>query len=325
MTAVFGLLRIPALALVVGGALAGCVSTDVSGRHVTRLGPLRAALVHPASASAEPLLLDVGRDVLDDAELERMKGELSGYFGEATARIANELAPTTSPRGIARVQRCSLSAAPTRRATVYVARCRVALFVDDVPVVEVEASAERRARARAVTEERAAEIRKLTRNPLLDYDDSRQALESALEEALRLLVSGAEPNVNERDPTHVPAAVFDQEAMRADALRRLSRDQGDALAAACIDLGRFGTATDGLALAPHIEHESALVRRACATSIGELGAKDALSALEQHEPDPDPAAAAAIQLAKERLRALYPDLPPAPSKPSNSSTEGGGV
>jgi hypothetical protein len=116
----------------------------------------------------------------------------------------------------------------------------------------------------------------------------------------------------------------DEAAMREDALRRLSRDEGPARAAACVDLGRFGVVTDGAALAEHLDDESALVRRACATSIGELGAKDAYGALVAHGDDPDAAARDAIDLAKARLRALYPDLPDEPSKPSNSSTEGGG-
>ncbi len=309
----------------------GCASTEVRGRHVTRLGPLRSAPLHPAGAADEPLLLEAGRDVLDDAELARMKGELARYFQDTTARLANEHAATTSARGLARVQRCTLSASPTPRATVYLARCRVALEVEGVPVASVEASAERRTRARAVSEARAAEIRALTRNPLLEYDDARGALESALDEALRLLITGAAPERDELDPLGAPAVAVDEAAMREDAVQRLAKHEGPALAAACIDLGRYGTAADGIALAAHLDDDSALVRRACATAIGELGAKDAYPALQRRSADVDKAAGAAIELAKQRLRALYPDLPPderppeTSSKPSNSSTEGGGV
>lgn len=317
------LLPLAALALATS-----CASTDLSGRHVTRLGPLEGAAVHPASASSEPVVLDAGREVLDDDEHARMRTELAGYFQGATRRISREHARAVPPRGVARVQRCTLSGAPTPRATIYLARCRVALELDGLPVVEVEATAERRTRARAVSEERAAEIRKLTRNPLLEYQDARAALESALDEALRLLVTGAEPAAATRDPMPLrdaeAAADVDEGAMREDALRRLSRDTGPARAAACIDLGRFGTAADGAALAAHLDDESALVRRACATSIGELGAKDAYGPLALHGDDPDPAARDAIDLAKARLRALYPDLLEEPSKPSNSSTEGAG-
>lgn len=313
--------------------LAGCASTDLSGRHVTRLGPLADAAVRPASASPEPVVLDAGREVLDDEEHARLRGELTGYLQDATRRISDEHAAALPPRGVARVQRCTVSGAPTPRATIYLARCRVALELDGLAVIEVEATAERRTRARAVTEERAAEIRKLTRNPLLEYEDAKAALESALDEALRLLVTGAEPAVAQHDPMPLregdveAAANVDEEAMRADALRRISRDQGPALAAACVDLGRFGQPSDGAALAAHLDDESALVRRACATAIGELGAKEAYGALVERGADPDRAARDAIELAKSRLRALYPDLPDepsTPSAPSKSSTEGAG-
>lgn len=303
---------------------ASCASTDLSGRHVTRLGPLRDAGVHPAAAADEPVLLDAGREVLDDTEHERMREELAEHFREATRRIAKEHASALPPRGVARVQRCTLSGAPTPRATIYLAHCRVALELEGLAVVEVEATAERRTRARAVTEEQAAEIKKLTRNPLLSYEDARLALESALDEALRLLVTGEEPRQPMSDPMLPESAPpVDEGAMRADALRRLARESGPARAAACIDLGRFGTAEDGLAMAEFLDDESALVRRACATTIGELGAKDAYGALIRRGEDPDPAANEAIQLAKARLRALYPDLPVELSKPSKSSTEGG--
>lgn len=309
-------------AVVASAVLGGCASTDLGGRHVTRLGPLRAGLVHPAGIDGEPILLQVGPDVLDDDEMERMTADLASYFASATSRIASEHASETEPKGTARVQRCSLRASPTPRATVYLARCRVALELGGVPVVEVEAHAERRARARAVTEEQAKEIKKQVRNPLLDYEDSRAALQSALDEALRLLVTGAEP----RPLPGEAEIVVDEQAMGASARRRVTTESGPALAAACVDLARFGDDQDGAALAPHLEDESALVRRACATAIGELGAKDAYDALRRQEGDPDPQAAAAIALALQRLRALYSDLPDdEPSKPSKSSTDGGGV
>jgi hypothetical protein len=198
----------------------------------------------------------------------------------------------------------------------------VALLLDGVPVVEVEASAARKARARAVSEKEAARIRTLTRNPLLSFEDSQRVLESGIDAAVELLLTGVAPVALEGEAP----AVFDGALMRADALRRLAEERGAGRAAAAVDLGRWGTPSDGAPLVGHLDDEDPLVRRACASSLGELGAREGHEALAGLGGDPDPKVQAAVALALLRLEALYPDLPRSSSRPSPSkrSTVGGG-
>jgi acyl-coenzyme A thioesterase PaaI-like protein len=296
-----------------------CVSTQVSGREITRLAPLREAPIRPASAEGGKLVLDAGTDALDDEELQAMQAELAAHLADEVAGAASWSAGPA--RGAVRVQRCMLRVGLGRRYSTYVARCRVAHTIDGTVVVEAEAEAVRRAGAKAVTKARGAEIRALVarggRNPLVSYDDSRQALRSALSGALRVLVTGEALRAeDEPAPTPVDGAL-----MRRDALRRLERSRGEALAAAAVDLGRWGSPDDGAHLLPLLDDGEPLVRLAAATSIGELGTKRAWSALNARRDDTDPRVSRAVELALARLRALYPELSDAPS---NSSTAGGG-
>jgi hypothetical protein len=306
------------VALVLLGLLAACAETHVSGREVLRLAPLRESTPPPGAAAPE-VILDAGSDALTDDELARLQTHLAQHLAAAVERSGARA--TVAPRGTARVQRCALRAGAGRRNTTYLARCRVALLWDGVPVVEAEAEAVRLTGARAVTKERANEIRKGLargeRHPLLSYDDARLALEAALDAAVKIAVTGDVPRA-EGEPA--PVAV-DVPLMRKDALRRLERDRGPALAAAAVDLARWGEPEDGAALLPLLDDGDPLVRRAAATALGELGARAGWVPLHERRDDRDEKVAAAIHLAIARLSALYPELS---EVPSNSSTAGGG-
>ena len=304
----------------------GCASTELKGRDILRLGPLRGAAVHPHGAFDEPLPLAARPDALTDEEIDALSRRLSARFDERVRARAKELAPGSAALGTARVHRCALRASAGRRNTVYEARCWVALEVDGVVVVEVESRATRFAPPRAVSEAEAARIRTLPRNPLLSVADSEAALLSALDHAAVLLVAapalddaGAPPGDASRDPA------LDEALVRRAALTRAEQEGERERLAASADLARWGRPEDAPALLPLLDDKRPRVRQAAATALAELASPASYAALYRRRNDSDPGARAAIELALSRLRALYPDLrEPDTAGPSNSSTTGGG-
>jgi hypothetical protein len=305
------------LALLLGGA---CASTERTGRDVLRVAPLRERPARPAAVHEELPYVDAGADILDDDELERVRADLRRSLEAAVTELGAEQ-PAQRALGTARVQRCTLKGAPTPRRTLYVARCRVALEVRGVAVLEVEAEAQRSARARAVSEAEAERIRGLVRNPLLSYEDSRAALDSAVRAAVEQLIAGE--LADDADDEEL-LAVITPAAMRANARDRLGGGGARDRAAAAVDLARWGTSEDAALVAPLLDDEDALVRRAAATALGELLDVRTRAALAAHVEDPDPLVADAVKTALARLDALYPSEPD-PIEPSKSSTEGGDV
>jgi hypothetical protein len=299
-----------ALFLVVALAAVGCVRVQTETRDILRVSPLRGAQIAPPSLDDEPALISAGADALTDDEITAAQSAIRARLSAVLA----EAAPGREVRGARlRVERCALTAGAGRAATVHRAKCRVSLRAGDAVLAAHSATVVREGPAKAVTEERAKQIRKMTRNPLLVYDES----ERALTDAVALATAGILAH----------AADEPQPILRASALRDLKDDERvPTLAAAAVDLARYGATEDAPALIPHLEHEHALVRRAVATALAELLHQDAYPALVARlQNEEEDAVRVPLQQAIERTRALYPDLPAYPVRPapSKSSTEGG--
>ncbi len=295
-------------ALVVVAMLgAGCATTDVKGREILRVAPLRRTVVVPQQASAAAPRLDAGTDALTDEELPPVAERTGAAFADAFSAQAAATTTTKTAPGEARLLTCRLRAGPGKAYTVYEARCRAALVLADAPIVEVEATAVRRVRARGVTPGEAARIAKLVRNPLLDRDDSAAALAAAARAAATLLAGGALPT-DDRAPA--PKRLSDDEARalaKAKLLRATSKvDQ----AAAALDLGRAGTPEDGVEIAAFMDDDDVVVRRAVASALGELLDPRTIDALHAHVDDEDPIVRRLVQAALLRLYAFFPDRRP---------------
>lgn len=313
------------LTLVTGclvSASLGCVSTEVESRRILRLGPLRGVAVTPAAfatplpeAEASPQVLDGEERRLVAQRLETHVRELVAITSGADASLLG-----TFLLGTLRVDRCTLAGAARREATYFEARCWVTLEIDGESIARVEARARRRTAARALSEAEAKRLRPDERSPLLALAHSEAALRSSLTAAVRLLLL---------DVTEEPGEVDAQErdrltrerAFAAAARARLGVERGPALAGACVDLGRFGGASDGIAVARLLQDPHPLVRRACADAAGELAAREAGEALVGLLEDDDEEVARAAATALRRVKALYPRSDARPG-PSNSSTEG---
>lgn len=301
---------------------AGCATTELTGRDVLRVAPLRDSPVRPLTAEEAPLLLEASADALSDDELAALAARLPAHFDERVRTHAGALAGDVAPRGTARVRRCTVEAGAFPQHTIYRARCWVALEVSGVSLVEVEAEATRFARARAVTEDEAARIRALVRNPLLSVEDSEEALKSALDHAALLLIGG-EPKAS---PSDAEAPAVDEELIRRTALANAAEEGEAARMAAATDLARWGQSEDATALLPLLDDERPRVRRAAALALAELSSPASYAALSAKRDDADPQTRAAVDVALARLRALYPDLrAPRAAGPSKSSTPGAGV
>lgn len=286
---------------VVTAAATGCTHVDVKGRELFRLGPLRDAVVSAASVEERPVPIDAGTDALTDEELDVIARALPTALRGSVDRVATE--HRARRLGVAQIQGCRLRAGPGKTATLYVARCRVRLSVDDVTVIEVQTEALRRAPVKPVSEEEAAEIRKIVRekgrNPLLSADDSRRALEAALEGAALLLVDGALPPAENGPPAPRVVPRAEKAALARDRIAR----PGDPRAA-LFDLRSSGLPDDAGRAMPFLSHADPAVRVAAVDALGELCAAWTAEKIEPLTvPDVDTAEVrAAAARALERLR-----------------------
>jgi hypothetical protein len=231
-----------------------CASTEVKGRETLRVAPLRQMVVVPQTTERSSPLLDAGTNVLTDDELAALVTELPDFLARGFAR---EESTGSATWGAARVVSCRVDAGAGRAHTVYEARCRVQLLVGGEPVAEVHSQAVRRVRARAISEDEAKEIVQLERNPLLEVDDTRAALESCLAAAAQLL-SGRplEPTTTGFRLATVPFA-----ERRRLALLRYHRAHGgdgggDDVRAALHDLAHAGLAEDAALIARSLERKA---------------------------------------------------------------------
>ena len=279
----------------------GCASVDVKGRETLRLGPLRDVALVPTAVAPEAVALDAGADALTDEELAPIAAALPGELARAlTSRAAT--ASAARALGTARIDGCRLRAGPGRVHTVYEARCRVSVTVGDVVVAEVHAEALRRVRARAISQDEAAAIRKLVRNPLLSADDARSALVSALDAAATLLVDG----MLQPSPDAPPVASLPRSERAALARTSLARAGGAAPArAALFDLSTSGAPADAEAVLPYLSHDDVMVRVAAVDALGELCAPWTAERLEpltaEHTDEPPVRTAATRALARVRV------------------------
>lgn len=304
------------LTLVTGWLLSaslGCVSTQLESRRIMRLGPLRGSTLNPASVATPLPEAEAPSSVLDAEERRHLAQQLEAHVRDAAAMASDADAP---PLGTLRVERCTLAGAARRDATYFEARCWVTLELNDEPIARVEARARRRTPARALSETEAKRLKPQNRSPLLALWHSEETLRSSLSEAVRLLLRDVS-----RDEEQDQVRVAQEAALAAAARARLGTALGPVLAGACVDLGRYGGASDGIAVTRHLNDAHPLVRRACADAAGELGAHEAGDALVFLLEDEDADVARAAATALRRVRAFYP-TPGARPGPSNNSTEG---
>jgi hypothetical protein len=273
-------MRILSLTLVLF-SLFGCAETEVRGRDVLRVAPLRIeGALQPRPNTEGALVLEAGRDVADDDELAQLTREIPLAFTDEIAKTRGRVTDAT-----ARLDHCRLRAGPGRQYTIYRAKCRASLVRHGVTLIVVEAEAVRRVRSQAVTRDEAKEIRKMVRNPLLDVDDSQAALADAARAAARRLT---DPRMAAQSELSLESAPLDDEEGRKLAAARLARaKRPEEFAAALVDLARYGRADDGALVLPLLTHEHALVRRAAALAAGELGAPQAMAALQALLDDTD--------------------------------------
>ncbi|MFZ9889997.1 MAG: HEAT repeat domain-containing protein [Myxococcota bacterium] len=298
------------------GASVGCVCTDVESRRITRLGPLRGAVVSPAALATPLPETEAPLDVLDTEERRQLMERLEAHVRDVAAAAKAEGNDESASLGTLRVDRCTLFGAAQREATYYEARCWVSLDVDGEAVARVEARARRRTPARGISAAQAQALRAQQRSPLLALEHSEGALRASLSAAVRLLLLDATTD----EPTARVRGLAESQLV-ADARARVLSAEGTSLASACVDLARYGRASDGGAVSKHLTHPHPLVRRACADAAGELGANEAREALLVLLGDNDDDVVQAATRALRRLDALYP-MPEARPGPSKSSTEG---
>jgi hypothetical protein len=285
----------------------GCAHVDVKGREVLRVGPLRGVPVVAETVAPGPVRVDAGTDALTDDELADIQAALPAALQASFDRLAHERSARRV--GAAHVDGCKLRAGPGKTATMYVAKCAIHVEVDGVSVVEVHAEALRRMPARAVSEEDAKAIRKLVRNPLLSADDSKKALEAALDAAAILVVDGALPPREDAPPSSPPLSREERLRLARERVARLSSSEKPASSsdaqAALFDLRSAGGPDDVERVLPLLSHADAAVRAAAVDAIGELCAPGALEKIEPLavESADDALVTASARRAVARLRA----------------------
>ena len=290
-------------AVVVVALLApSCAQTDLRGRDVLRVAAYRQPGALSVAASAAAPRIDAGTDALTDDELRAVADAVGARFAAAVGENPGDV----DVDGEARVTSCRLRAGPGRAVTLYEAKCRAAIVLRGVPLVEVETIAVRKVRAKGVTPGEAARIAKMERNPLLTVDDARAALESAATAAAALIVTGRPPRRAD-DEVDPPLRLADDEARRLALLKLDRSTSSDEQAAAAVDLGRAGRPEDAAELVPFLDDDSVLVRRATAAALGQLLDARALPSLQAKRDDPDPLVRRLIELAIERTYALFPE------------------
>jgi hypothetical protein len=242
---------------------AGCAHVDVKGRETFRVGPLRGVPI--AAVDVVPkVVVDAGSDALTDDELAKVESELPQALSASFDRLAHDR--NARRVGTARVDGCRLDAGRAKTGTLYAARCKVALVVDEVGVVEVHAEA-------LVTNVdvfgrptgEGAGVN--GRNPALSADDAERALAAALDAAAVLVVDGELPIVE--DETRAQQAAPMPRAQRAELARARLRAGGDAKAA-LFDIRSAGTPSDADSVLPFLDNNDDGVKSAAVDALGEL-------------------------------------------------------
>lgn len=256
------------------------------GHDVLRVGVLRDTPVVPLRVAPEPVSLDAGSDALTDEELDALARELPRVLDEAFRGLPVDLQKAARV-GTAHVAGCRLRAGPSPSDTVYMARCRIKLVVDGTVLAAVEAEAVRRTLTRAISPaERDAHGRD-GRSPLLAFDDSRRALEAALEAAARVLATGSTSREDQeaRALSRTGRAALARarvERLRApttDGASGSEPDETKRVRAALFDLRAVGRPDDATRVEPFLAHTSVEVREDAADAIGELCAPASAPAL----------------------------------------------
>lgn len=264
----------------------------------------------PATVSSAPVAIDAGTDALTDEELQALATTLPPVLEAALARAAAATGHALRRAGEARIVSCRLRAGPSPARTLYLARCRVKLSVDDVPLVAVEAEALRQTPTRAVPARSPQGAAAASRNPQLTLEDARIALEASIDAAARLLVAEPAPTTA---ATGAPAqAVVPRPTRAVLARERMARiestrgpHEGSALRAALFDLRSAGSPEDAPRVTPFLAHPDADVRAAAAEALGELCEGSSAAALEATLADgaSDGRLRATVVRALERIRA----------------------
>lgn len=283
----------------------GCTHVDVKGREVFRVAPLRDVPVAALAVDPAPVTLDAGTDALTDEELGDIARALPAALGASFDRLAGER--QARRLGQARIVGCRLRAGPGRAFTVYEARCRVKLDVDDVTVIAVEAQALRRAPVKPISEEEAERIRKLVRNPLLSAEEGRQALVAALDAAAVLVVDGALPLREDGPPQPKAVPRATRAALARERMTKLA--SGGDPRVALFDLRSAGDPGDAERVLPLLQATDPIVRAAAVEALGELCAPATAAPIEALPADEDERVKDAAARALERLRACG-KLPP---------------
>ncbi len=282
---------------------AGCAETSVRGRDILRTGPFRD---HPGLAARPadgPTKIDAGTNVLTDDELTAAERAV----GAAFAAAVQQHGPAPDSALQARLVGCKLDAGSSRKSTVYRARCRAALAIDDEVFVMVESRAERRERSRAITRDEAEALQQQVRDFTLEYEKSVEVMnEAARFAALRLLdPARAVDRLPDDDRPHKPR-IPDAE-QRARAQQQLSTfgpaDPWPDKLAALSELTRTGRPPDVTHCLRHENDPTPRVRAGVGLCLAELLGPGSEAALERlaRDPDPDVARAARLGLRRHKI------------------------
>jgi hypothetical protein len=278
----------PSLAAVVGlllcVLLGACSTIESRVRVVSRAGTVHDVVVIPALDTATPIRVAAGADVLTDAELADFQARLPALL--KASLDATALSASTDPigsigilkRGHLQIVRIRVKAAVGRHQHRILADCRLRVQHGADMLVDVEGTAVAVVQARNVS---VVELDGIIdemknhggRNPLLQAEDTEEAVVAACTSALAAIVDDSRPDdaVVDAGAGRGAARVARKEARlqrRRRALERLADEvvrtprQHDALAAALVDVGDTGGVGDAPAIGAFLHDAHPLVKKA---------------------------------------------------------------
>lgn len=277
-TAFLPVIRAVAVGVAVVVLAAGCVTSETRVRVVSRAGALRDVVVVPGVPTA-PVRIVAGADALTDSELVALQQALP-------ERLQTAVVLAGVPVGELQAVRIRVKAAPGREQHRTVVDCRLRLKVGDDVIADVEGTTVQLVQARNLSvvelDGIVAEMAKNGgRNPLLEVEDTENAIVQACTAALNAIVDERLPA--DVDVDRQNGAGFAKEARRvqqADRRRRAvsrleaellkSPRRHDVVAASLVDIGDVGIVADATPVAGFLYDDNALVRRAAESAFSSL-------------------------------------------------------
>ena len=244
-------------------AVTGCTHVDVKGRETFRVAPLRGVTVGPVSVDPSMVDIDAGTDALTDEELK----DIAASLPQSLAASFDARAPSKRV-GTAHIEKCRLRAGPGKSFIVYEARCKVAIDLDGVVLLEVHGEGLVRVSSALLSSTSTPSVTAAApRNALLQASDSQRALAAALDAAAQIVVDGALPP-REDGPKE---SVMPREQSAALARSRLAHAKAPAdVLASLFDLRSHGTPDDAALVVPFLDNNEPAILTAAIDALGEL-------------------------------------------------------